>query len=79
MMLGTCQEIVDRVSAILDGEAGVIERAKFHAHIAMCSDCSRYLDQFRLVKRASSQVTPADLPTDFSAVMEFVLKEVSTG
>ncbi len=75
-MLGRCKNIIDRVSAILDGEAGSLERAKFATHIAMCSQCGKYVEQFKLVREATSQIEPSDLPDDFSAVMDFVLEEL---
>lgn len=75
-MFFTCQEVIDKVSAILDGEAGVVERARFHAHVAMCSECAEYIEQFRLVTRSAGVVGPEDLPSDFGKVMDFVLTEL---
>lgn len=75
-MLGRCKDIIDRVSAILDGEAGALHRAQFTAHLAMCSECRTYLEQFKLVRAATAQIEPADLPDDFGRVMDFVLKEL---
>jgi anti-sigma factor RsiW len=43
----TCREFVDFVMAYLDGELDAGERARFDAHLAVCPDCVRYLDQYR--------------------------------
>jgi anti-sigma factor RsiW len=43
----TCREFVDFVMAYRDGELDAGERARFDAHLAVCPDCVRYLDQYR--------------------------------
>jgi anti-sigma factor RsiW len=43
----TCREFVDFVMAYLDGDLDAGERARFDAHLAVCPDCVRYLDQYR--------------------------------
>lgn len=68
-----CRVVIEKVSAILDGESGLVERARFHAHLAMCPNCKRYYEQFIELRAAVGEVTPQDVPEDFDKVMGFVL------
>lgn len=43
----TCQELVETVTAYLEGMLGAAERAIFEAHLAVCEGCRTYLDQIR--------------------------------
>ena len=43
----TCREFADFVMGYLDGELAADERGRFDAHLAVCPDCVRYLDQYR--------------------------------
>lgn len=71
----SCEEIVERMSAIVDGEAPLGTRARFRAHLAMCKHCSAYFREFKAVKEAAGTVSPEDLPADFDQVMSFVLDD----
>jgi anti-sigma factor RsiW len=49
-MLGndlTCQELVETVTAYLEGMLGAADRAIFEAHLAACDGCHTYLEQIR--------------------------------
>lgn len=43
----TCQELVETVTAYLEGMLGPAERASFEAHLAVCEGCRTYLEQMR--------------------------------
>jgi anti-sigma factor RsiW len=43
----TCAELVELVTAYLDGTLSDAERAEFDEHLALCPGCDRYLAQFR--------------------------------
>ena len=43
----TCQELVELVTAYLDGTLPDEDRAAFDDHLSRCPGCDRYLDQFR--------------------------------
>ena len=73
LMLLKCQDIVERMSAIVDGEASLADRWRFRAHLAMCKQCTAYFEQFMAVKTAVGTVVAEDLPQDFDEVMAFVL------
>ncbi|MCP4872072.1 MAG: hypothetical protein GY898_25485 [Proteobacteria bacterium] len=72
-----CNNVIEEVSAIIDGEAGAIACARFFGHLAMCDQCTRYFEQFKEVRAAAAHVGPEDLPTDFDHVMEDVLARIA--
>ncbi|MGC4111503.1 MAG: zf-HC2 domain-containing protein [Nocardioides sp.] len=43
----TCQELVELVTAYLEGALSDDERTAFEEHLALCPGCDRYLEQFR--------------------------------
>jgi anti-sigma factor RsiW len=43
----TCQQLVEIVTAYLEGMLGAAERASFEAHLAVCEGCRAYLEQMR--------------------------------
>ncbi len=69
----TCQEIINRISEVMDGEAGSVAKVSFYAHLAMCGNCRRYYKQMVAVREATGQLEPEDVPEDFSEIMGFVL------
>jgi anti-sigma factor RsiW len=42
-----CQELVEIITAYLDGALPEGERKRFDAHLEICEGCRRYLDQMR--------------------------------
>jgi len=42
-----CNELVDAITAYLDGSLSESDRRRFEAHIAQCSSCTEYLRQMR--------------------------------
>ena len=47
----TCKELVELVTAWLDGALPPAERSRFDAHLADCPYCRVYLDQMRRTVR----------------------------
>jgi anti-sigma factor RsiW len=43
----SCQELVELVTAYLEGSLSDPDRAAFEAHLALCPGCETYLDQYR--------------------------------
>lgn len=43
-----CQELVELVTAYLEGALDEADRARFEAHIAGCDACTTYLEQMRV-------------------------------
>jgi anti-sigma factor RsiW len=42
-----CNELVELVTAYLDGSLDLEERARFDVHLLECDGCENYLQQFR--------------------------------
>jgi len=43
----TCQELVELVTAYIEGALPLDEHARFEAHLAVCRGCRTYLEQMR--------------------------------
>lgn len=43
----SCQELVELVTAYLEGELPAPERARFDAHLGECGGCRAYVEQIR--------------------------------
>ena len=43
----TCQELVELVTAYIEGALPPDEHALFEAHLAVCRGCTAYLEQMR--------------------------------
>jgi anti-sigma factor RsiW len=42
-----CQELVEVLTAYLDGTLDAHHRARLEAHLAICEDCEAFVEQFR--------------------------------
>ena len=47
----TCEELIDFLSAYLDGELDAGARERFDAHLAICPACVDYLESYRATVR----------------------------
>ena len=56
-----CQELVELVTAYLDGVLSREDRARFEAHLAECDDCTAYVAQFEQTVGAL-RAMPGDEP-----------------
>ena len=57
----TCQELVELVTANLEGALTPPERARFEAHLAICAGCQMYVDQLRETVRLTGTLTEESL------------------
>lgn len=71
-----CCVAAEKLSEIIDHEAGFIERLRFYSHLMMCPKCRVYFKRFKLLKETSIQPDPEELPNDFDEVMNFVMDEI---
>jgi len=55
-----CREVVELMTAYLDGALSAADRAKFEKHISGCDGCRAYLAQLRTARMLMSRV--ADEP-----------------
>jgi anti-sigma factor RsiW len=57
----SCQELVELVTAYVEGTLPRRDRRRFDAHIAACDGCTRYLAQMRETIRITGRLTPESL------------------
>jgi anti-sigma factor RsiW len=58
----SCQELVELVTAYLDGALGPAERTWFEEHLAACPGCTIYLDQVRRSIAVLGHLTEESFP-----------------
>jgi anti-sigma factor RsiW len=56
-----CSELVELVTAFLDGALEPDDEARFVEHLAICEGCERYLDQFRVTITQLGELPPESL------------------
>jgi anti-sigma factor RsiW len=54
----TCQEMVELVTAYLEGRLDDGARARFEAHVAECDACTLYIEQMRQTIVALGRIPP---------------------
>jgi anti-sigma factor RsiW len=60
----SCRELVELVTAYLDGALSPRDRARFEAHIAGCGNCTAYLQQMRATIRLTGTLTEEQITPD---------------
>ena len=56
-----CQELVELVTAYLDGGLSRRDRRRFEAHISGCEHCTTYVEQMRETIELTGRISEADL------------------
>jgi anti-sigma factor RsiW len=51
-----CQELVETVTAYLDGALDATDRRRLEDHLAVCGECRAYVDQIRMVITATRRI-----------------------
>jgi anti-sigma factor RsiW len=59
-----CQELVELVTAYLDGSLSADDRERLDAHLKLCDPCVEYIAQFRETIALTGAVNAADLPPE---------------
>lgn len=65
----TCRELVELVTAYLDGGLSRAQRRRFDAHIAGCPNCTLYLEQFRETIRLTGTLRESDVSPEAAATL----------
>lgn len=60
----TCQDLVESVTAYLEGGMTAAERRVFEAHIEACPPCGVYLEQIRVTIREAGSLSRDGLPAE---------------
>lgn len=58
-----CIDLVEEISAYLDGELDAVERSRIERHLEGCPGCRAAIDQFETVIRLGGRLTAADVAT----------------
>jgi predicted anti-sigma-YlaC factor YlaD len=61
----TCKELVELVTAYLDGVLDTDTHALFDAHLEYCDGCRNYLEQFRVTVRTIGTIRDDQLDPAF--------------
>ncbi|MFJ8636883.1 anti-sigma factor family protein [Streptomyces sp. NPDC093568] len=59
-----CNEFVELVTEFLDGALPEDDERRFIEHLAECSGCETYLDQFRRTIATAGELTPDGISAD---------------
>jgi anti-sigma factor RsiW len=70
-----CDDRIDQISALLDGELPAAEVAALTAHIALCPECARVLAELGDLRGALAEAVPEEpVSADFTARIERALE-----
>ncbi|WP_431235784.1 anti-sigma factor family protein [Mycolicibacterium psychrotolerans] len=60
-----CDELVELVTAYLDGSLDSETRARFDLHLLDCDGCENYLQQFRVTIDTVGRISNEQVDTEF--------------
>jgi anti-sigma factor RsiW len=63
----TCRELVELVTDYLEGTLSQRDHERFDRHIAGCTNCTRYLEQFRETIRLTGTLREEDVSPEVEA------------
>jgi anti-sigma factor RsiW len=67
----TCEDLVELVTAYLEGGLDDVDREVFEGHLERCPGCERYVDQFRDTIALLGELRPETISADArSALLE---------
>ncbi|KUN41085.1 anti-sigma factor [Streptomyces longwoodensis] len=64
-----CDEFVELVTEFLDGALSEEDEHRFVGHLAECSKCELYLDQFRQTIATTGELTPEAISDDARSLL----------
>jgi anti-sigma factor RsiW len=59
-----CQQVVEVVTAYLEGAMPASGRRRFEAHLAACPHCGAYIEQLRETIAITGSIAPEDLSSE---------------
>jgi anti-sigma factor RsiW len=62
-----CQELVELITAYLDGALSDVDRMRFEEHLESCRYCRTYLEQMRQTIRALGRLPETSIPEEAKA------------
>jgi anti-sigma factor RsiW len=74
-----CQELVELVTDYLEDRLPATERARFEAHLAICSGCRTYLEQMRQTIRSLGRLPAESIDADTKSRLLAVFRDWRRG
>lgn len=71
----SCRELVELVTAYLEGALPAGARKRFEAHVAECDGCTTYLEQMRTTIRLSGALQVEDVSPQAERVLMLAFRE----
>jgi predicted anti-sigma-YlaC factor YlaD len=65
----TCQELVELVTDYLEEKLSRSDRDAFDAHLANCTNCRTYVDQFRRTIEVAGSLQESDVSPEAATVL----------
>ena len=62
--LPSCREVVELVTAYLEGTMTLDDRAPFEQHVVWCEGCRVYLEQMRAIVRLTGRLSEESIPQE---------------
>ena len=59
-----CIEVVEVITAYLDGALSRRDRKAFERHLSKCDGCTNYVEQIRITRETVGRVRADDLPQE---------------
>ena len=69
-----CRDLVEAVTAYIEGEMSSEDRARFDGHLALCDGCTNYLAQIRESIRLTGTLDPGTLPDEQRTALQTVFR-----
>ena len=69
-----CRDLVEAVTAYIEGEMSPEDRARFDEHLAACDGCTTYLAQIRETIRLTGTLDPETLPAEQRIALQGVFR-----
>jgi anti-sigma factor RsiW len=60
----SCRELVELVTAYVEGTLDARGRERFQVHLEACDGCARYVEQLRTTIRLTGRLNHDELPDD---------------
>jgi anti-sigma factor RsiW len=75
----TCRELVELVTAYLDGALPAGERSRFEEHLVYCPGCAYYVEQMRETVRLTGRLAEEDVPGEARERLLAVFRDWKAG
>ncbi|MEA2521048.1 MAG: hypothetical protein QOI81_694 [Actinomycetota bacterium] len=67
-----CRDVVEAVTAYIEGDMSPEDRARFDEHLAQCDGCTNYLTQIRETIRLTGTLDAESLPPEQRTALQAV-------